>query len=138
MREEKNNSQDLIGALIQTLQTDNFKEDEDEEDEIAPEKESYGEEYINQLQAACNNFLKKDAFQVGQLVKWKKNLKNRRLPYLNQPAIVVEILDKPAISNEEESGSPYFRENLDIILGILVDDNTFLTFYYDSRRFEAY
>ncbi|MEY3222723.1 MAG: hypothetical protein RLZZ203_1579, partial [Cyanobacteriota bacterium] len=40
MSEEKNNSQDLIGALIQTLQTDNFKEDE--EDEIAPEKESYG------------------------------------------------------------------------------------------------
>jgi hypothetical protein len=50
----------------------------------------------------------------------------------------VEILDEPVISNEEESGSPYFRENLDIILGMLVDDEKFFTFYYDSRRFEAY
>jgi hypothetical protein len=135
MSEKKENNQDLIGSLIQTLQTGNFEEDEEE---IATEKESYGEEYITQLQTACNNFLKKDSFEVGQLVKWKTNLKNRKIPYKNQPAIVVEILDEPIISDDDESGSPYFRENLDIILGILVDDNIFLTFYHDSRRFEAY
>jgi hypothetical protein len=119
MSEQQNSSQDIIGKLVQSLQTGDFS---DEENEFAPEKESYGEEYTTQLQTACNNFLKKDAFQVGQLVKWKKNLKNRQLPYINQPAIVVEILDEPVINNEEESGSPYFRENLDIILGILVYD----------------
>jgi hypothetical protein len=135
MSEKQNSSQDLIGALVQSLQNGNFEEDEEE---IATEKESYGEEYITQLQTACNNFLTKDSFQVGQLVKWKANLKNRKYPYKNQPAIVVEILDEHIISNDEESGSPYFRENLDIILGLLVDDDTFLTFYYDSRRFEAY
>ncbi|MBD2694266.1 hypothetical protein [Anabaena catenula] len=135
MSEKKDNNQDLIGALVQSLQNGNFEEDEEE---IATEKESYGEEYITQLQTACNNFLKKDSFQVGQLVQWKANLKNRKYPYINQPAIVVEILDEPIISNDEESGSPYFRENLDIILGLLFDDDTFLTFYYDSRRFEAY
>ena len=135
MSEQKNTSQDIIGKLVQSLQTGDFV---DEENEFGPEKESYGEEYTTQLQTACNNFLKKDAFQVGQLVKWKKNLKNRQLPYISQPAIVVEILDEPVISNEEESGSPYFRENLDIILGILVDDEKFFTFYYDSKRFEAY
>jgi hypothetical protein len=135
MSEQKNTSQDIIGKLVQSLQTGDFV---DEENEFSPEKESYGEEYTTQLQTAFNNFLKKDAFQVGQLVKWKKNLKNRQLPYISQPAIVVEILDEPVISNEEESGSPYFRENLDIILGILVDDEKFFTFYYDSKRFEAY
>jgi hypothetical protein len=71
-------------------------------------------------------------------VKWKANLKNRKLPDKNQPAIVIAILDEPVISTDDESGSPYFLETLDIILGIVVDDGTFLTFYYDSRRFEAY
>ncbi|MFM5980168.1 MAG: hypothetical protein ACKO9I_06395 [Sphaerospermopsis kisseleviana] len=135
MSEKKDNNQDLIGALVQSLQTGNFDEDEEE---IATEKESYGEEYITQLQTACKNFLKKETFEVGQLVKWKKYLKNRKIPYKNQPAVVVEILEEPILSDDDESGSPYFRENLDIILGILVDDNVFLTFYYDSRRFESY
>lgn len=135
MSEQQDTSQDLIGTLIRSLQAGDSV---GEEDKIDEEKESYGEEYIAQLQNACNNLLKKNSFQVGQLVKWKENLKNRKIPYKNQPAIVVEILAEPVVSNEEESGSPYFRETLDIILGILVDDDTFLTFYYDSRRFEAY
>ncbi|WP_226590260.1 hypothetical protein [Microseira wollei] len=118
-----------IAALLKSLQ---------ERESIGAEKESYGEEYIAKLKTACSNFLKQESFQVGQLVKWKENLKNRKIPYKNQPAIVVAVLDDPIISNEQESGSPYFRESLDIVLGVLVDDNTFLTFYYDSRRFETY
>ena len=129
MSDQESTSKDLIGTLIQSLQSG---------ESVDEEKESYGQEHIAQLQEACNNFLKKNLFQVGQLVKWKENLKNRKLPYKNQPAIVVEILAEPIINSQEESGSPYFRETLDIILGILVDDETFLTFYYDSRRFESY
>jgi hypothetical protein len=107
--------------------------------ELLPEEDQeYSEDYIDKLKFACNNFLKKEALQVGQLVKWKKPLKNRKLPYENQPAIVVAVLDEPITEGKEESGSPYFREPLDIVLGMLVDENTFLTFYYDSRRFEAY
>ncbi len=62
----------------------------------------------------------------------------KKIPHKNQPAIVVAVLDEPIISSENESGSPYFLETLDIILGIMIDDHTFLTFYYDSRRFETY
>jgi hypothetical protein len=51
---------------------------------------------------------------------------------------VIAVLDEPIVTNEDASGSPYFRETLDIILGILVNQETFLTFYYDSRRFEVY
>ena len=71
-------------------------------------------------------------------MKWKEHLKNRKLPHKNQPAIVIERLAIPVISTDNESGSPYFLETLDIILGIIVGDGTFLTFYYDSRRFEPY
>jgi hypothetical protein len=125
----------LLGKLLQSLHGQDLN---DEENDMLEGDGNYGEEYIAKLQSACSNLLKKESFQVGQLVKWKENLKNRRLPHKNQPAIVVDILDEPIISNEEESGSPYFQENLDIVLGILVEDDIFFTFHYDSRRFEAY
>ncbi|MEW6496686.1 MAG: hypothetical protein AB1589_29810 [Cyanobacteriota bacterium] len=121
--------QDAIAELLKSFR---------EEDTDSEEEKNYGEEYLAQLQSACKNFLRKESFEVGQIVKWKENLKNRKLPHKNQPAIVIGILDEPVISTDDESGSPYFLETLDIILGIVVDDGTFLTFYYDSRRFEAY
>ncbi len=105
---------------------------------INGEIKEYNEDYIAQLKSASNNFLKKETFQVGQLVKWKKNLRNKKFPYENQPAIVVSVLEEPIFTNQEDSGNPYFREPLDIVLGMVDDENTFLTFYYDSRRFEAY
>jgi hypothetical protein len=134
MREQESTKKEIIDELIKSFSSGKLSDGSKEPDQ---EKESYGEEHIIQLQKACNNLLKKNLFQVGQLVKWKENLKNRKLPYQNQPAIVVEILAEPITNNQEESGSTYFGETLDIILGILVED-TFLTFYYDRRRFEPY
>ena len=110
----------------------------DKDNSSEEEEKDYGEEYITNLKSACKNFLLKESFESGQIVKWKNGLNNRRLPRNNQPAIVVAILDEPVISTENDPGSRYFLENLDIILGIIVDDGSFLTFYYDSRRFEAY
>jgi len=34
-----------------------------------------------------------------------------------------------------DSGSPYFREPLDIVLGFLNGDGDFITYHFDSRRF---
>lgn len=121
--------QDVFAELIKSFR---------EKDIDNEEEKNYEEKDIAQLKSAYKNFLRKEFFEVGQIVKWKENLKNRKLPHKNQPAIVIAILDEPVISNDDESGSPYFLETLDIILGIIVDDCTFLTFYYDSRRFEAY
>ena len=109
-----------------------------EEENFDEEIENYENDYFVKLQESCLSFLEKESFKVGQIVRWKNNMKNRKLPYKNQPAIVVAVLNEPIINNLEDSGSPYFRENLDIVLGILVNHNTFLTFYYDSRRFEMY
>ncbi|HEY9804496.1 MAG TPA: hypothetical protein V6D25_29460 [Leptolyngbyaceae cyanobacterium] len=126
--------QDVLAEILKKIREKEADELEDEE----IENREYGDDYVNQLKYACENLLKKENFAVGQIVKWKKHLKNRKLPYRNQPAIVVSLLDKPVISTTDESGSPYFLETLDIILGIIVDDGTFLTFYYDSRRFQSY
>lgn len=126
--------QDVLSEILKKIREREAGELEEEE----VENREYGEDYVNQLKNACENLLKKETFAVGQIVKWKEHLKNRKLPYRNQPAIVVSLLEEPVLSTTDESGSPYFLETLDIILGIIVDDGTFLTYYYDSRRFELY
>ena len=76
------------------------------------------------------------AFNVGDLVNWKPGLKNKRYPYDGQPAIVVEVLSTPILDPREPNVSPYFREPLDLVLGVIADDGSFATFYYDRRRFQ--
>jgi hypothetical protein len=77
-------------------------------------------------------------FKPGQLVRWKSGLRNRRRPRYNEPAIVVAVIEAPIITGESDSGSTYFREPLDIVLGLLDSDGDFLCFHYDKRRFEAW
>jgi hypothetical protein len=109
-----------------------------EKDSENEEEQSYGEEHLATLRDSFDSFLKKEDFKVGQIVKWKKNLKNRRIPRQNQPAIVMRVLEEPITSTDEKSGSTYFLEKLDIVLGVMSKDETFITFYYDSSRFESY
>lgn len=78
------------------------------------------------------------SLQPGMLAQWKPGMKNRRTPDYGVPMIVVEVLDKPTIDSAFESGSVYFRERLDIILGFLDEDDEFCMLHYDSRRFEPY
>jgi len=125
--------EDIMGEILKNLHQKERDKDVNEE-----EQNNYGEEYIAQLKSVCKSFLKKESLEVGQIVKWKENLKNRKLPHKNQPAIVIAILYQPVISTDKDAGTPYFLETLDIILGVIVENGTFLTFYYDSRRFEPY
>lgn len=99
---------------------------------------NYGEDDVRQLQLSYDIFSQNNNFQKGQFVKWKKGLKNRKFPEENQPAIVIELLDESIIQSERDSGTPYFREPLDIALGIIDRNGDFLIFHYDKRRFEPY
>lgn len=81
---------------------------------------------------------KRYEFNVGDLVKWKQGLKNKKYPKYNEPAIIVEILSEPVVEPEKNAGSQYFREPLDIVLGIIDSDGDFALFHYDSRRFEPF
>jgi hypothetical protein len=90
------------------------------------------------LQAYYQDYCTGNTFSLGQLVEWKLNMKNRRLPLPGQPAIVVEILPTPVLVEDESSGSPYFREKLDIVLGMIDSDGEFLRFHFNSRLFKPY
>ena len=81
-------------------------------------------------------YQKAQTFQPGQLVKWKPHLKNKKRPAYGEPAIVVDVLDMPVFDGEREAGSPYFREPLNIVLGVIDVDGEFSRFHYDSNRLE--
>ncbi len=93
------------------------------------------------LRERYQSLVKRQRFSPGQLVEWKPGLKNKRIPRYGQPAVVIEILETPVLDREDEAGSTYFREPLDVVLGLLWDEGPargeFVTFYYDSRRFQA-
>lgn len=90
-----------------------------------------------ELKEAYDKFQKGYEFNPGMLLKWKNGLKNREYPKYNEPAIIMEVLAPPIQNQEEESGSAYFREPMDLIMGVKIGDK-FLTFHYDGRRFEPY
>jgi hypothetical protein len=76
-------------------------------------------------------------FSKGDLVTWKRGLKNGRYPQKNYPAIVTRIYKEPISRSDMESGSNHFREPLDLV--ILVDTGDEVSeFHVDSRRFKRY
>lgn len=100
-------------------------------------EKDYGQSDVDQLLGSCNSFFETNKFKKGQLVKWKKGLKNKKMPYEKQPAVVVEVLQEPLYA-EHDPGTPYFHEPLDIALAMIGEHNDFIIFYYDSRRFEPF
>ncbi|KOR28201.1 hypothetical protein TI04_11560 [Achromatium sp. WMS2] len=94
------------------------------------------------LKQRYQTFTKKYKFMPGDIVTWKPGLQDRRLPRYGQPAVVMEVLTNPILDPENESGSPYFHQRLDIILGIIAEGEAvrgeLITFYFDSRRFQPW
>lgn len=103
------------------------------EDWSTPERFKNGVKTLNETYFLFNI---SHNFSVGHIARWKKGLKNRKFPSYDEPVIVVQVLTEPIFDGTEESGSSYFRERLDIVLGVINPDGDFLLFHYDSRRFE--
>ena len=85
--------------------------------------------------AMYERFMRRHEFRPGQLVCWKPELKNRKYPVYGECGVVVHVLPEPVIDAGNDSGSPYFREPLDIVLGFLDGEGDFITYHFDSRRF---
>lgn len=79
-------------------------------------------------------------FKPGDIVRWKPGLRNRLYPRTDKIAIVLEVLEKPVFDRELDSDCTYFREPLDVVLGVFLDSGPhrgdFLSWHFDSRRFE--
>ena len=85
------------------------------------------------LMAAVEKFNEKHNFTVGQIVEWKPKMRHKKTP---GPFVVMEVLDPPVFDPTVSSGTPYFREHLDVALGVVDEDGDFVTYHFDSRRFQ--
>jgi hypothetical protein len=74
-------------------------------------------------------------FRPGDLVRWQPNMKYVKWPQYGEAAVVVECLDPPVLEVERQSGSPYFRNPMTLILG-MHHQNGFHCWHFDGRRFE--
>ncbi len=110
---------------------------EDSDNELLVEPAEDAAERLLTLYQRLTNGREK-ALRPGMMAMWKPGMKNRRFPHYGDPAIVVEVLDPPILDHEEEAGSTYYREPLDLLLGILHKDGDFLVYHFDSRRFQPY
>ncbi len=90
---------------------------------------------IEALRASAKLLSQREDFVVGQIVAWKPGLRNKKLPEDHDPAVVLQILETPVFDPAADSGGPYFREPLDLVLGILDEDGDFVACHFDSRRF---
>jgi hypothetical protein len=75
-------------------------------------------------------------FRPGMLVRWKSGLRNARIPAYGQEAVVVEVLGVSLFDESMGPGFTYYREPLDLVLGIQIPDGDLLLWHFDSRRFE--
>jgi len=75
-------------------------------------------------------------FKKGDVVVWKKGLRNKTHPSDSEPGIIMELLSNPITTTGVESGSPYWNEPLDVIIASLDSDGDLVCFYYDKRRFK--
>lgn len=80
----------------------------------------------------------KRRYMPGDFVKWKDGLQNRAFPLPGYPAIVVQHLDAAVLDPGESSLTYFFREPLDLIVGVISPNGGYIEFYLDSRRVTPY
>lgn len=93
---------------------------------------------IQVLKRSYETYISNESLSTGDVVSWKPGMRNRTLPNYRQPAIVIEKLQYPIFDESQNAGSQYFHEPLDLRVGFLDDNNQFVIYFYDSRRFEKY
>ncbi len=118
-----------VKALLDNLDLDGG-------DDLLAEPPEEAREHLRALLERLENGRER-ALRPGMLAVWKPGLKNRRFPRYGEPVVVVALLDAPIVNPDQESGSPYFREPLDLLLGVVRgDDREFLVYHADRRRFQ--
>jgi len=116
---------------------DNLDLDGGEEDLLAEPPQEAAEHLCVLLERLANG--RERALRPGRLAVWKPGLKSRRFPRYGEPVVVVGLLDEPIINPDRESGSPYFKEPLDVLVGVVRgDDREFLVYHADRRRFQPH
>lgn len=121
-------SKEELLALVEQLADDRLRE----------ESRMRSSDYRQRLSSLFDALMAETRFASGELAEWKPGLKNKRRPPYSAPVVVIEHLEEAVITSDQGSGSTYFREPLDLIVGMVDEEDELVTFYVDSRRFRRY
>lgn len=89
--------------------------------------------------AEAYRVLKSDevGLEPGDMVIWREGLKNKRYPDYGEAAVVLDVLDSPVVDLENDIASQYYGEELNTRIGFFDEDDDFVSFLFDGRRFEV-
>lgn len=95
------------------------------------------EQLKKELKERLEKYSSPEKFEFGDFVKFKDGLRNAKFPKEGELGIVVRVLDIPERDRENLHGSAskMFTDQLDLWVGVLVDDE-FMVFALDSGRME--
>jgi hypothetical protein len=79
----------------------------------------------------------KTSFKKGDLVTWKDGLRDRLHPEPGWPAIVLDIFIDPIIDPVQDTQSPTFRREFDLLCGVVVG-GVMYTYFFESRRMRKF
>jgi len=139
---------EISEELIRRILTEKVRKTEPDEDVLRrlvrrsaitqPETKFQSREgLIERLNALRSLFLNEINYVEGDIVQWKDGLRNRAYPRYGEPVIVVRLLTEP-VYGDDDSGTPQFKEPLDVVLGWLDNDGDMVCFHYDRRRFRKF
>ena len=91
----------------------------------------------SQLLEMYKSYYYDSGLEPGDLVCWKKGLKDRKTPNYDEPAVLVEII-RGQREKKEDAGSLYFMSPIEARVGVVDKDGDFITWFVDLNRLERY
>lgn len=125
---------DMFRKAIEAKMRDGGDDDEERarrDPTLAPDIEAI------RLRDALETFTTQHTFKIGDIVRQKRGVRGYRKQNSNDLGIVVEVMETPIMFQDKEqgSGSPYWRQPLDLQVGHC-DGDSFMVYHVDSRRYE--
>jgi hypothetical protein len=102
----------------------------------AQEESEYSEyastpEYELDLREAAAEYLDVSKFSPGDLVQWKRRMKDQHYPAIGKPGVVLRVFDPPIT---RDPNGDYVPEGYDLLVGFLDGDGDLRVFPFRSNR----
>lgn len=88
---------------------------------------------VDRVSRLVKDFHQTEMFKPGDIVQWKPGMKVTRIPDYGERAVVVEMVEP---LRDGAADGVYRAERYDMRLGAIAADGDFISFLFDSRRFQ--
>ena len=90
------------------------------------------------LKELGQRYLAKSSMVPGDLVTWKKGLRDSRFPEYGKPVVVIEIVPGQRRPLEGDASGNHCGELIEMRIGVTDDDGDLTCFWVNANRFDPY